>query len=138
MVSEMRTARENQDDANLIASPIALGPICAQVQLQNAGPGPALNVEISISLDPPLDTPMRTWRHPAFLVGQIEHFLLPGEKIDALRELAEKHKNLVINLKWENIFGRQKSKSKTFNLHDLAEGWYNVVILFLLTIYPRN
>jgi hypothetical protein len=128
MVLEMRTARENQTDANLIASPVPLPAIYAQVQLENAGPGPALNVELSISLDPPLRTSIKTWHHPALLVGQKEHFLLPSERddtIDALRELAEKHKNLVINLKWKNIFGRNKSFSATYNLHDLAEGWYN-------------
>ena len=125
MISEMRLARASQADANLIASPIPLGPVSAQVQLQNAGPGPASDIEVSISLDPPLDTSVKTWRRPALLVGQMEHFLLPTSNIAGLRELAEKHGSLVITLKWKNIFGQDKSFSAVHNLHDLAEGWYN-------------
>lgn len=125
MVSEMRKARENQVDANLIALPVGLGLIYVQVELQNAGPGPAFDVEISISLDPLLDTPERVWKHPALLVGQTEFFLLPGKDIEALRVLAERHNNLVIKLGWNNAFGHHKSTSAAYNLHNLAEGWYN-------------
>ena len=43
---------------------------------------------MSISLHPPLETAKRTWRYPALLVNQKEHFLLrTGEgEIDALYE----------------------------------------------------
>ena len=124
MVLEMRSARKNQLDANLIAFPVELGLIHAQVQLQNAGPGPALDIEITISFFPLLDIDSRIWRHPSFLVGQVENFLLPGKDIEALREIAEKHEELVINLRWKNLIGHQKSKSVTYNLHALVEGWY--------------
>jgi len=126
MVSEMRSARENQVDANVIASPVPFGSVYAQVQMQNAGPGPALDVELSVSLHPPLETDKRTWRYPALLVNQKQHFLLStGEGgIDALQELGEKHEDVLVEVKWKNIFGRERSFSESYNLRELAEGWY--------------
>lgn len=125
MVSEMRVARESQTDANLIASPVDLGPISAQVRLQNAGPGPALNVSVTVSLEPPLGSPSQTWRHPALLAGQTEHFLIPGERIEALRDLAARHESLKIEVQWTNIFGSTKTTQSTHPLAALAEGWYS-------------
>lgn len=126
MVREMRVARENQSDANLIAIPVLVHQIYSEIQLVNAGP--ALDVELSISLDPLLQTTEKTWRHPAFLVGQKENFLLPmgdPSKLDSLHELANKHNNVVVNIKWKNIFRKSKSYSASYNLNDLMQGWYN-------------
>jgi hypothetical protein len=128
MVREMRTARENQTDANLIATPVSADHIYAEIQLTNAGPGPALNVELSISLDPPLQSVAKTWRHPALLVCQTEKFFLPMENpsnLDSLRELAEKHNSLIVKINWENIFGHHKSFSASYKLRELVDGWYN-------------
>ena len=128
MVREMKVARENQSDSYLAASPVSMGTIHAQIQLENAGPGPALDIELSISLDPPLDTTERNWHHPVLLVNQKEHFLIPqkrGGSLDSLQQLGERHTNLNVELKWKNIFGKQKSSSAKYNLRELAEGWYN-------------
>jgi hypothetical protein len=128
MVREMKVARENQSDSYLIASPVSMGTIHAQIQLENAGPGPALDIELSISLDPPLQTTERKWRHPVMHVNQKEHFLIPqkgGGSLDSLQQLGERHTNLNIELRWKNIFGKQKSSSAKYNLRELAEGWYN-------------
>ena len=128
MVSEMKKAREMQSDSHLIAYPVSMGTIHAQIQLENAGPGSALDVELSISLDPPLQTVKKLWRHPALLVNQKEFFLIPqnsGGSLDSLQQLGERHDNLILNLKWKNVFGHDKSSSVTYNLRELAEGWYN-------------
>ena len=128
MAREMKTARENQTDANLVAAPVSAHRIYAEVQLVNAGPGAALDVELSISLEPLLETVVKTWYHPAFLVGQKENFLLPmahPSRLDSLRELANKHNSVIVNVKWKNIFGKSKYFSASYNLNDLAQGWYN-------------
>ena len=67
MVREMKIARENQFNSNVIAFPIAMGQIHAQVQLENAGPGIALDIELSISLDPPHQKSTKIWKHPVLL-----------------------------------------------------------------------
>lgn len=102
MVREMKVARETQPDTYLIASPVSLGTIHAQIQLENAGPGPALDIELSISIDPPLQTAERIWHHPVILVNQKEHFLIPqnrGGSLDSLKQLGERHTNLIMGLK---------------------------------------
>ena len=124
MAREMRIAREGQVDAHVFASPVPMGPVYAQVQLQNAGPGPAFGIEVSLALDPPLDTPTKTWRHPALLVSQKERFLLPTKEIESLRDLAEKYEDIVIEVSWRNLFGEERSMSSRHNLASLAEGWY--------------
>lgn len=129
MVKEMKTAREHQSDSNLIAFPVTMRPVYVQVQLENAGPGIALDVELSISLDPPNQKATKVWKHPALLVSQKEFFLLPyiegASGIESLKELAEKHDNLIIGLNWKNIFGQIKTFNATYNLNELAQGWYN-------------
>jgi hypothetical protein len=134
MVREMKIARENQLEANLIASPVPMGSIYAQVQLENAGPGPAFNVELSISLDPPLQTNTNIWKHPSFLVGKKELFLLPYEingngSLPSLQETGAKHEKLIIIVKWKNIFGHKKITSNTYKLNELADGWYKAGLL---------
>ena len=123
MVLEMKIARENQTDANLVATPISADRVYAEVQLVNAGPGAALDVELSISLEPLLETAVKTWYSPSFLVGQKENFLLP--RLDSLHELANKHNSVMVKVKWKNIFGKSKSFSASYNLNNLAQGWYN-------------
>ena len=130
MVLEMKKARENQSDSELIAIPVSADRVYAEIQLENIGPGPAHNIELSISLNPPLQTTTRTWKHPALSIGQKEYFLLPYEQnkigIDSLRELAQKHESVTVNLKWINIFGVTKSPPPTtYKLNELVEGWYN-------------
>jgi hypothetical protein len=130
MVREMRKARENQTDSKLIATPVSSHRIYAEIQLENMGPGPAHNVELSISLDPPLQTTTRTWKHPVLSAGQKEYFLLPYEQnksgpLGSLREPAEKHDNLIVDYKWKNVFDVEQSFSATYKLSDLVEGWYN-------------
>jgi hypothetical protein len=129
MVLEMKKAREDQADANLIASPIPFGPLYAQIQLKNAGLGPALDVELIIAFEPQLQTIPKTWKYSAFSVNQIENFLLPQEEssgaLETLRDAATKHNTVEIKLKWKNIFGRRKSFNASYNLNELAEGWYN-------------
>jgi len=133
MVLEMKKARENQSDANLIASPIPMNSVYTQVQLENVGPGPAFNIELSISLEPSLQTLPRIWKHPAFLVGKKELFLLPVENIGgtlpSLREISEKHEKLIINVKWKNVFGKDKFSSGIYKLNELSEGWYKAGLL---------
>jgi len=127
MVLEMKTARENQLDSSLVATPVFADRIYAEVQLVNAGPGTALDIELSISLDPPLQTVVKTWHHPAFLVGQKENFLLPmanSSRRDSLRELAEKHNSVIVNVKWKNFLGHSKSLSESYALNELVQGWY--------------
>ncbi len=129
MVREMKVARENQSDSNLIAFPVTMGQVYAQIQLENAGPGIALDIELTISLDPPLKKDAKIWKHPALLVGQKELFLLPYEEgnggLESLKQLSEKHNNLVLKLKWNNIFGYTKVFNVTYKLSDLTLGWYN-------------
>lgn len=129
MVLEMKKAREDQADANLLASPIPFGPLYAQIQLRNAGLGPALDVELNIVFEPPLQTTPKTWKYPSFSVNQIENFLLPQEKgsgaLETLQDAATKHNTVEIKLKWKNIFGRSKSFNASYNLNELADGWYN-------------
>lgn len=129
MVLEMKTARENQSDSNVIAFPVTMGQIHAQIQLENAGPGIALDIELSISLDPPHQKATKIWKHPVLLVGQNELFLLPYEEgssgLESLKQLAEKHNNLVVKLKWNNIFGHARTFHATYKLSELAQGWYN-------------
>jgi hypothetical protein len=130
MVKEMKIARDNQIDSNLIVTPVSSNRVYAEIQLENAGPGPAFNIELSISLDPPLQTTTKIWTHPALLAGQKEKFLLPYEQgksgpLDSLRALAQKHNNVTVKLKWKNIFGKNKSFFATYKLNELAEGWYN-------------
>ena len=124
MVSELRSARLAQADANIIAVPVPMGPVSIQVEMYNAGPGPALELEISIALRPQLDTPRKTWRNPALLVGQKEHFLVPTPEIEALGDLGEKYEELFIELSWKNVFGARRQVSSSHNLQQLAEGWY--------------
>ncbi len=124
MVSEMRTAREAQTDSDLIAGPVPLGPIYLQVQLQNAGPGPAKDVELAISLSPQHGKEVRVWRSPVMLASQTEYFLLPGDKLDALSELAKTHDQLLLEVRWKNVFNEEKANSSTHDLANLAEGWY--------------
>lgn len=124
MAREMRIAREGQIDANVVASPVPMGPLYVQVVMQNAGPGPAFDVEISLSLEPPLDTPAKTWRHPVLMVNQKEKFLPPTREIQALRDLAESHDYLVVDIRWNNLFGKEHSTSNRHNLASLVEGWY--------------
>lgn len=141
MVLEMKTARENQIDSNLIATPVFADHIYAEVQLVNAGPGTALDIELSISLDPPLQTVVKTWHHPAFLVGQKENFLLPmanHSRRDSLRELAEKHNSVMVNVKWKNTLGHSKSFAESYNLNELVQGWYNAGRLFPPDDLPKQ
>ncbi len=126
----MKKARENQTVSTLIATPVSSHRIYAEIQLENMGPGPARNVELSIYLDPPLQTTTRTWKHPVLSAGQKEYFLLPYEQnksgpLDSLRELAQKHDNLIVDFKWTNVFDVEQSSSTTYKLSDLVEGWYN-------------
>ena len=128
MVREMKTARENQTDSNLVTTPVLAHRIYAEIQLVNAGPEAALDVKLSISLEPLLETVVKTWHHPSLLVGQKENFFLPmanPSTSDSLCELADKHNSVKVRVKWNNIFGKHKSFSASYNLNDLAQGWYN-------------
>ncbi|MEX2030705.1 MAG: hypothetical protein WD906_07030 [Anaerolineales bacterium] len=128
MLREMRLAREYQLDAIVTAAPVPMGPIYAQLRLHNAGPAPAIDVKVSIRLEPTLNTPKREWRHPVVGVGQVEHFLLPEppdtSQITDLRTLAERHTALVVELSWKNVFGKASSNARSFGLRELQEGWY--------------
>ena len=124
----MKIANLNQIDSNLVATPVSADRIYAEVQLVNAGPGTALDIELSISLEPLLQTVAKTLHHPVFLVGQKENFLLPmanPSRRDSLRELAEKHNSAKVDVKWKNILGHSKSFSESYYLDELAQGWYN-------------
>jgi len=130
MVREMKAARENQTASNLIVTPVSSQRAYAEIKLENIGFGPASNVVLSISLDPPLQTTTRTWKHPLLSVGQKEYFLLPYEQnkagpLDTLRDIAQKHNNLIVDLKWISVFNIEKSFSTTYKLSELVEGWYN-------------
>lgn len=129
MVKEMKIARENQIDSNVIAFPTTMGQIHALVHLENAGPGIALDVELSISLDPPHQKATNIWKHPALPVGQKELFLFPYETgssgIESLKQLSEKHEKIVITIKWNNVFGHSKAFHSTYGLSDLIQGWYS-------------
>jgi hypothetical protein len=131
MLREMRSARENQSDASLVVLPVPLSAIHAKLIIMNAGPGPAFDIEASWELRPLGNTPSRSWRHPAMVANQTEHFLFPGEKIPSLRELADEHEVLVVKVSWRNSFGRAKSTIREFDLRRLAEGWYNAGHLIL-------
>ena len=68
--------------------------------------------------------------HPVLSAGQKEYFLLPYDQsktgpLDPLRELAQKHSSLKVDLKWMNVFDVEQSSSITYKLSDLVEGWYN-------------
>lgn len=129
MVSEMKTARENQSDSNVIAFPILLDQIYTQVQLENAGPGIALDIELSISLIPALTKNTTSWKHPVLLAGQKENFLLPYEagskEVETLKQLSKIHDSIVLKLSWKNVFGHKKTFTKKYNLNELSQGWYN-------------
>ena len=129
MVVEMRKARESQSDSTVIASPIPLAPIYAQVQVKNEGPSSALDIELRIALDPPLDTTERIWNYSALTANQVELFYLPLVKepngLPSLQQLAVKHERMIISLKWKTILGQAKSSNISYSLQDLVEGWYH-------------
>lgn len=129
MLREMREAREHQSDATIIVAPVPSRPVYARLQLHNAGPGPASDVQLSFHLEPPLDTPTRTWHHPLILAQRTHLFLLPEPPnsggVTDIRTIADKHKSLEVSVQWTNVFGRRRDLHCSFDLPSLPEGWYH-------------
>jgi hypothetical protein len=125
----MRKAREAELEAHLIASLEPLSAMSAQLCVRNVGGGPALNVEISLSVRPQIIRFEKTWRHPATWNGQSEYFLLPYDNktgpVPSLVQLADEYEELVVEIKWKNLLGKQKQQFYSFNLKAQVEGWYH-------------
>jgi hypothetical protein len=128
MADEMRRAREAQADAYVVAWPVIWDSAYAKVRLQNVGLGVALHLEMSTSLQPSQSTSTWTFRDDVLAVNQTEDFMLTAKdsgSVETLHQLAEAYQDVVVNVKWSNVFGRTKSWSATYNLKKLADGWHN-------------
>jgi hypothetical protein len=130
MVREMRRAREGQIAPQILATLVPLGPIYAQLCIQNVGAGPALEIESKAELLPAHGTELVIWRHPALMAGVRETFFLPSDLsspsagLPSLEQLSTKFKTLRVNVRWQDTFARRHSASFEFDLKETMDGWY--------------
>jgi hypothetical protein len=73
MVSEMERARGAQLMPRLVLDMKRLGAGNALLRVTNAGPGPALNVDVQLALHP--DGPVRRWAVPVVAAGESHDFI---------------------------------------------------------------
>lgn len=129
-VGEMRKARESELEAHLVASLEPWSAQYARICIRNIGGGPALNVELTLSVLPQVAQLQRVWQHPAIWPGNSEFFLLPSQKSDdgaapTLFRIADQYEDLVVAVKWYSLLGKLSQKTSVFNLKSQAQGWAN-------------
>lgn len=129
MVREMRRTRESELEPHLIASLEPMGSNYGMIRVQNIGGGPALNVEIVISVRPENESLRRTWRSPTAWPSQIDEFLMPSSspsgQLPTLKQLESEYAEVCVDAKWHNLMGKNRSRSFNFDLHKQQEGWYH-------------
>jgi hypothetical protein len=123
MVREMRQARKAELEPLLIATPVPITHKHVKLRIQNAGRGPALNIETTLYFEPANNTKPHVWAHPVLLSGAFEDFLMPGSGIKELAKLAAEHDRVVVDLMWSNVFGRNQKAQYEFNPTQLEESW---------------
>lgn len=123
MVSELRRAREAQSEAQPIASLIPIAPKYAQLRIQNAGQGPALDVEADMTLSWAEQSEKQSWRQSALMPTAYADFKLPTGVVD-LDKLAEMKAKLSVDLSWSDVFRRRHTFQYRFDLLEQRDGWF--------------
>lgn len=128
MVQEMKRAREGENTPQLVATLIPFGRMYVKLRIYNTGHGPAINVEAIIRFEPVGDFKPGLWLHPALISGAHEDFRLPGNEFE-LDKLASKYDNIVVELRWMNVFKHAQNVKYEFDLKRQKDGWANVGLL---------
>jgi hypothetical protein len=128
-VREMRLAREAELEAHLVVSLEPMGASHAKLAIRNAGGGPALDLEVKLSVRPSIERYGKIWRQSAIWPGQSEYFLLPHETLNGqlptMQQLAdEQYDDLLVSVVWRSLSGKGSSISAEYNLKSQIEGWY--------------
>lgn len=127
-MSEMRRARESELEPALIAAILPLGPMYAEIQLHNAGLGPALEVQAKISVQPPNNALERNWRYSVLVRDKPIRFLMPDQKVSGqlstIHELVKQYDEILIDISWKNVFDRPNKRQFRYKLQSLIDGWY--------------
>jgi len=128
MVREMRQAREEENEPQLVATLIPFPILNVKLRIHNVGRGPALSIQAEIRLEPANNTQISTWFHPALLSNAFEDFILPGREF-SLEKLASQHDEVIIDLHWLHSLSRSHNASYKINLKQQKEGWKKVRLL---------
>lgn len=123
MAAEMKKTRELQDDSLLVAALFPYGVELARLKIINVGNAPALKVRAVVKLSTDIGNNSLIWEHPVLLSGEHEKFRLPGSS-ESIKEIANHLGKLVVELKWENLLGKSRSRIVTFDIEDLRKGWF--------------
>jgi hypothetical protein len=130
MVSEMRQAREAENEPQLVSSLIPLGAMLLKLRISNVGRGPALNIKAVIRLESSKDHEEVIWSHPLLLSNGHEDFRLPGDnKNNYLDKLASSYDKLIVELQWQNSFQRRQDSKYVIDLKQQLDGWTNAKFL---------
>lgn len=127
----VRLTKRMADQMVRQAEPVVLGRIEPLYQLYvkyvitNVGLGPALDVELDLSLTPGRRV---TWRHPLLEPGRSEIFLVPnpegsGSDRDALSDLAARDAVLTSHIKYIDRGGRPYERRGEVRFKELLANW---------------
>lgn len=130
----VRLTKRMADQMVRQAEPVVLGRIEPLYQLYvkyvitNVGLGPALDVELDLSLTPGRRV---TWRHPLLEPGRSEIFLVPnpegsGSDRDALSDLAARDAVLTSHIKYIDRGGRPYERRGEVRFKELLANWGGV------------
>ena len=129
MVREMRRSREESKAPAVTVLLLPVSSPIAEIQVQNFGVEPALNVVCQWQFEPLLNTSPITFKISGLSPGVVQHFDLPHTNDDPSKErlfleICEKHQTLRVSAKWDDLKGKTYQRSSVYDLRDTAEGWY--------------
>jgi len=124
IIEEMRQARKAQLLPYVKANLPKVAPRYFPLELTNAGPGAAVNVEVTITLrgrEQSIDKIIQ-WVHPMFAPGANERFLV--EPLD-FGEFVKRYARIVVHGTCRNVFGEECPIHDEVDLDTIERSWFS-------------
>lgn len=118
MVVEMRKARGVQVAPKLMPTLRLLGAGSCLPRIVNVGPGPAMRVDVTLTLEP--DGPSRQWVTAVIASGETHDFY-QGEDLKRADDLVTKHPRLKLVGRCEDALGATLDINEVINIREIWE-----------------